>query len=116
MAKLTYRFAQASDLERFYGRVPPHTVRAVVVLEGDTPLVVIGISQYANFLCFFSDVKEEARAHLKRVTVMRALKAAMVMVREARAPVLSDSNNPALMQRLGFQPLNDEGLYQWPIS
>ena len=106
------RFARASDLERFYGRKLPGTVRAYIAeLDGEVA-GVIGVIREYNYGKFFADFKPELEPFLKSVTIMRTIKAALRFCDEYRGPVISVAEHAEgcrILTRLGFDHL--EGRY-----
>lgn len=120
---LTWRYATAADLLEFYGLRPAETTRAAVVLMGGVPAAVVGIALTREHARFFSDVRPELRPHLKRMPVLRAIKAAMRFVEAYRGPVLAVRDpfpeSEALLRRLGFEYVDTQDvgeIYEWAPS
>lgn len=114
--RLSYRYATGADISRYYGSVVPWTVRAIMAFEGDEAIGVIGLKRQAGCWEFFSDFREEKRQALPRITCMRAVKAAMQLVRACEAPVIAFVENEPdghrMLERLGFKQIH--GGYLWP--
>lgn len=112
--RLTYRFATAADLERFYGGAPRMTTRAVVVLLNDEPVVVIGLGYGKDCATLYSDAKPEAHALRHRFEILRAIKLAMTLVKECKREVVAiRQEGTDILLRLGFEHLEGE-IYTWP--
>ena len=99
----------------FYGEPAQGTMRAMVA-EMDGKIVgIIGIVREPQWGKFFSDFKPELQAHLKSITIMRAIKQALRFCDEYRGPVLAvaeDAEGCRIMNRLGFTHLHG-GWYGW---
>lgn len=87
-----------------------------MVAEMDGKIVgIIGIVREPQWGKFFSDFKPELQAHLKSITIMRAIKQALRFCDEYRGPVLAvaeDAEGCRIMNRLGFTHLHG-GWYGW---
>lgn len=115
MTDLSWRYARASDIDRFYGRRPGTTLNAVVVAMDAAPVCVIGVSCEGDTGLFFSDEKPEFEAHRGRIPTLRALKAAMRLVEDYPLPVYARSETiegKRLLDRLGFQEVASD-IYRW---
>lgn len=93
-------------VERFYGGPPPHTARAVVVLDGDEPIGICGLYTGSDRFVFFGEVTDEVRAKPK--AMVRAARAVLEQARGLKAPVhsLADpkvKNAARFLERLGFE-------------
>ena len=98
-----WRYASAEDVDRYYGERPATTLKAVVILLDGEPVGIAGLSRERDRMRAFSEFKPELEPHLKSMTVLRAVKAVQRMIHESPLPVIvQDSENPALMERLGF--------------
>lgn len=120
MAEIGFRYATAADIERYYPEPIYPTMRAVALTLDGEPAAIIGLARWATFAQFFSEYREEYRAHLKSMTTLRALKLAMRMVEETPLPVYAaaEENEPdsgRVLTRLGFVPVS-ENVYQWRSS
>jgi hypothetical protein len=110
---LSWRYARASDIDRYYGARPQYPLNAAVVLLDDKPVGVVGVSREYGTGLFFSDVKPEL--DMKRMVVLRAITAAMAIVRKYPCPVYARADTDEghrLLRRLGFTNLSGE-VYQW---
>jgi hypothetical protein len=88
------------------------TTRAVAILEGDEPLAIIGVAYGIDCATFYSDYKPELDLH--RITVMRAVKLAMTLVKDcAREVYAVRLENTDLLPKLGFVHEHGE-VYRWP--
>jgi hypothetical protein len=116
------RFATASDILKFYGERPPQTLKAIIVVLDEEPIAVVGLSNEGGYGKFFSEYKPELRGRLRRMAVLRAIKAAMEFVERCPMPVVAvthpeEPDSPRLLQKLGFEfhEHSDNGdIYQWP--
>lgn len=113
MSPVAYRFASASDIDRFFGSRPAPTMKAIVITVDDEPAGIIGFARMAACICMFSEYKDTLAPHLRSMTVLRALKAAMKMIGSFRLPVTAVADNPVLLTRLGFRPSEDPEVYEW---
>lgn len=112
--RLTYRYATAEDLIRFYGERPAQTIRAVVVLKGETPVVVMGIANRNDCATLFSDYTPEAYELRHSLTILRAVKKVMQLVQESKRTVYAvRQDGTDMLVRLGFEHVSDE-VYRWP--
>lgn len=101
-----WRYASAADIEKYYGELPPQTIRAVVVTLGDEPVGIAGLSFDGDRYTAFSEFKPALEPHLKSMPVLRAVKAVEKMIRTANLPVLvQNTTNPKLLERLGFREI-----------
>lgn len=77
---------------------------------------VIGLKRQAGCWEFFSEFRPEHRERLRSITVLRAIKESMKLVRECQASVISfvedEPEGDRLLKRLGFQRIH--GGYLWP--
>ena len=111
---LTYRFATATDLQRFYGELPGPTVRAVAVLLNDEPAAIIGLARDAGCEKLFSESKPALDPHLRRFEVLRAIKLAMTLVESTRCDVYAvREEGTDVLLRLGFEHVEGD-IYKWP--
>ncbi len=103
---ITHRFATASDIDRYYGERPAQTIKAITILMDNEPAAVIGLEVRRDRYIAFSEFKPELAPHLKSMSVLRAVKSAQRMFREALMPVLVfNTTNPPLLEGLGFQQI-----------
>lgn len=100
---IAYRFATAADIDGYYGERPDVSIRAIVVLLDEKPAGIVGLELRGDRAIAFSEFKPELEPHMKSITVARAIKAAQVLFRAARVPVIVvNTSNPPLLERLGF--------------
>lgn len=111
--RLTSRFATADDLIRFYGERPAQTMRAIVVLKDETPVVVMGIAHRKDCATLFSDYTPKAYELRHSMTILRAVKKVMRIVQESKRTVYAvREEGTDLLVRLGFEHVSDE-VYKW---
>jgi hypothetical protein len=108
VSAIAYRYASASDIDRYYGARPKATMRAIVITLDDEPAGIIGLARMNDHNCMFSEHKPELAPHLRRMPVLRAIKESFRMVSQSRLPVAAVADNPVLLTRLGFRPLQDD--------
>jgi len=114
MAK--YRIATRDDIVAYYGNVPS-TMKAVAVLDGETIVAIGGIAHEKGVIKMFMDMQDEAVNY--PVTLVKAARKVMQIARESGYRLIyaqaSDEliSAPRFLQRLGFEPMNIEGIYQW---
>jgi hypothetical protein len=110
---LTYRFATAEDFRKFYGSPQRMTTRAVAILVDDEPVGIIGLALGLDCATLYSDAKPEIEPHLKRMTVLRAIKLAMRMVEQCGRDVYAKRQDGTdTILRLGFEHFDGE-VYRW---
>lgn len=120
MVELRFRSATSADIKRYYGKPQRMTLQAVVVVERDEPIGIIGLARQGHVARFFSEFQEELRPYLKTIPVLRAIKAAMEFVKDARVPVYAlaqcdEETSHAILRRLGFvQDASNPEVYTWP--
>lgn len=113
---LSYRWATATDLRRFYGELPGPTIRAVVALLDDEPVGVIGLARDRDCDKLFSDAKPEVMPHMARFAVLRMIKLAMSMVESSGRDVYAvRQEGTDILVRLGFRHVEGD-IYKWPNS
>lgn len=80
-----------------------------IVAEMDGEVAgIVGVAREKDWGKFFSDFKPQLRPYLKSITIMRAIKDALQIVREYRGPVLAIAESPEgcrILHRLGFKHL-----------
>jgi len=114
MSALAFRYATDSDVVAYYGERPPQTIRAIVITLDEQPAALIGLARMQNYNCLFSEHKPELVPHLHRMTVLRAIKAAMRLLSHSILPVAAVAENPVLLTRLGLVPsANDPEVFLW---
>ncbi len=113
---LSYRYATADDLKRFYGHPPEQTLQAVVILLGDDPVAVIGLAYGKDCATMFSDTKPQILPFIKKMTVLRAIKFAMNLADACGRDVYAiRKEGTDILPRIGFQHF-DGDTYKWPFS
>ena len=99
------RQATAADIDEFFGQRPRRTLRAFAVEMDGRVEGVVGVSREKEFGKFFADYSEALEPHLRSITVMRAVKKAMELVKSYGGPVISVASHgegARLLTRLGF--------------
>jgi hypothetical protein len=112
---LTFGLASQADVVEFYGRLPAETLRVIAVRLGGRTVGLIGIARNAMFRRFFSEYKPELEPLIKSMTVLRAIKAAMQIVRQQRGTIWSVAEHEKgaqVLERLGFEQFEGE-VYAW---
>lgn len=95
--------------------MPTETLRTIVVRRGGRAVGLIGVARNAFFRRFFSEYKPELEPMLKSMTVLRAIKAAMAIVRAQRGTVWAVAEHEEgarVLQRLGFEHETGD-LFAW---
>lgn len=118
---MTYRFATAADLDAYYGERPAQTVRAVILALDDEPAAVVGLANEGGYYKLFSEYKPQFKPYLRSMTTLRAIKAVMRMIKQARLPVVAveqpnEPDSPRLLARMGFVFHNDSdsgAVHEW---
>lgn len=110
---ITWSFASAADVDALYRSRPGETLRAVVIRVDGHPAGIIGLAKEPDRDRLFSEYTEKLEPHLKSMAILRALKTVMAWVQASRVPVYAIAENPALLERLGFEKVNDE-VFTWP--
>ena len=118
---MNYRYATAADVLRFYSERPPQTLRAIIVVQGDEPVPIVGLANEGGFGKLFSEYKPQLKGRLRRMAVLRAIKLAMRFVERCPLPVVAitqpgEPDSPRLLERLGFefyQSSDDGDIYKW---
>lgn len=110
---ISWRYASADDLRRYYGEQQVPTVRAVVVCIDEDPRCVIGVAIGRGMALAFSEFKEDFRPHLRSITTLRALMAVKRMYAEVGMPLFAmrETEND-LLARLGFEQYQNE-VWKW---
>lgn len=118
--KLDARYATDDDVVRFYGKRPEYTMRAVIALADDELAGIIGIARAGRYWVLHSEFRPALREHLRRLTLLRAIKMAQRLVEECRGPVIAvvnpeEPDSRRVLSRLGFTETNeDDEVYLWP--
>ncbi len=113
MAEITWGPASAAEVDALYTVRPRETLRALVIMVDGTPAGIIGLAQEPERFRAFSEYTDELCPHLKRLPVLRAIKAFMKWVEDSKVPVYAISEGTGLLERLGF--VSDDGeVFRWP--
>ena len=106
------RPATAADIRSFYGDDWPTTMRAMVVLMDGKLAGIAGIVREGPGYKLFSDSIPELEPHLRSMTVLRAVKKVLEFTESSRLPVAAVSDNPDLLERIGFKHFGGDE-YLW---
>jgi hypothetical protein len=107
---IEWRPAKAQDIVDYYGIRPPHTIKAIVVLRNGEPEGICGVARGGGVNLFFSEYKEGLEPHLKKMTVLRAIKAAISIAEEYPSELLGEAiteKGANIMKRIGFTKTKD---------
>jgi len=101
--------------DKFYGKQPEQTVRAVAAVRGDKVLGVAGVYIAATRYVVFSDMTDELRRD--RRAIVRGIREVLKLLSSTRLPVNAgaDPSIPkadAFLKRIGFTHVGG-GLYEW---
>ena len=83
-------------------------MRAIVVTQDDEVTGIAGVVRERDMGKFFSDYAPKLQPYLRSITVMRAVKEAVRLVKEYPGPVLAiarDAEGCRILHRLGFTHL-----------
>jgi hypothetical protein len=112
MAEITWSTATAAEVDELYSGRPRETLRALVIRVDGKPAGIIGLAQEPDRFRAFSEYTPELCPHLKRMPVLRAIKAFMAWVEASKVPVYAISEGTGLLERLGF--VSDDGeVFRW---
>lgn len=103
------RPATRQDLQRFFGDVPPMTMRAVVAEEDGEILGVAGVKRENGCLVAFSDAAADPAQH-KRLAV-RMAREVLAMMRGRTVYAVSRTES-ALLPHMGFEHVEGE-VWRW---
>ena len=110
---ITYQYANASDIDAYYGERPRPTMRAIAIHLDGAPAAIIGMYFAGDRLMAFSEFKPELELHLKSMAILRAIKAAQRMFEQAKRPVYAVGEGcTGILERIGFKHI-DDGVYLW---
>jgi hypothetical protein len=112
MAEITWGVAPAAEVDELYAGRPRETLRAIVIRLDGKPVGIMGLAKEPERDRAFSEYTPELCPHLKRMPVLRAIKAFMQWVEQSRVPVYAISEGTGLLERLGFIQFRDEE-YRW---
>jgi hypothetical protein len=113
MAEVAWRYATAADVRSFYGESVKPTLRAVALLVDGAPAAIVGLASEGPYQKLFSDERPEFEPHRRSMAVLRAIKRVQDWIRACPQVVFSESQNRPLLERLGFQQI-EEGIFVWP--
>ena len=107
--------ATAELLNRFFGKPPIRSVKAVVAVKDDVPIGVSGIFLDRSRYILFSNATPEILKHKK--TVVRMVRETKRIIESVTIPVYAVedeeiSNNAIILKHLGFTEEQD-GVYVW---
>lgn len=93
-------------------------MRAIVLTIDGELAALIGIARHPEYAQLFSEYRDSWIPHMKSMTTLRAIKLAVIMVRESRLPVFAladeaESDSGRILTRMGFVHVNDR-LFRWP--
>jgi hypothetical protein len=90
------------------------TMRAVAILIDDMPHAIIGVAYGIDCATLFADYTPEMERLKHRMTVLRAIKLAMTLVKSCGRDVYAKRQEGTdVVERLGFEHLENE-VYRWP--
>jgi hypothetical protein len=113
MAEITWGIATAAEVDDLYSGRPRETLRAIIIRVDGVPAGIVGLAKEPDRDRAFSEYTEALCPHLKRMPVLRAIKAFMQWVESSRVPVYAISEGTGLLERLGF--VRDHGEeFRWP--
>lgn len=115
MADVSWGPATAADVDALYKGRPRETMRALVIRVDGEAAGIIGLAQEPDRLRAFSEVRDALCPHIRRMPVLRAIKAFMRWVEQSQVPVYAVSEGTGLLERLGFVQFNGEE-FRWPSS
>lgn len=118
MADLSWRYARASDIDRYYGQRPATTLNAVVIELDGAPEGIIGVSRENGTGLYFSECTDRLKPYLRRMPVLRAIKASMELVKKCPLPVYAATESGEgrrILAKLGFTQLSDE-TFKWNLQ
>lgn len=102
----------------YYGAPSDLSMRADVAILNGEVVGVIGVAREREYGRFFSDISPKLRPHLRSITILRAIKAAMRFVEGYGGPVLAEAEHDEgrrILGRLGFEHVDGE-FYIWQNS
>jgi hypothetical protein len=90
-------------------------MRAIAVEMDGEVAAIVGVVREGPVGKYFTDISPELQPHLRSITILRAIKASMELVKQYRGPVLAIAESVEgcmTLNRLGFTHL-DGAYYQW---
>jgi hypothetical protein len=109
------RTATAEDIKAYFGAPQRGTMRAIAVEMDGEVAAIVGVVREGPVGKYFTDISPELQPHLRSITILRAIKASMELVKQYRGPVLAIAESVEgcmTLNRLGFTHL-DGAYYQW---
>lgn len=113
--EISTRQATQRDLEIYYGRQLPGTMRANIAIMDGEIVGVVGVVRERECGKYFCDFKPELQPHLRSITIMRAIKDSLRFADQYRGPMVAiadDAESCRLLHRLGFTHIQG-ALYGW---
>ena len=113
--QIIVRPTTASDVIEYWGGTQRGTIKAFSALIDGRVVGVLGIIREGPIGKFFCDISPELQPHLRSITIMRAIKASIEMVKDYRGPIVAVAEHAEgcrLLNRLGFTHL-DGVYYTW---
>ena len=109
-SKATIRPATRADVEAYWQRPVPGTLRAVVAELDGKPVGIGGVYYEGGVRLAFSEYKDELRNDKR--TKARGVKMIMEILNSIKGPVYAavcpdEPTAPSLLARLGFKPAHD---------
>jgi len=100
-------------VERFFGKPPIRTVRAVVAVKDNEPIAIGGLYLDRGRYVMFSEWKPEILKHRREIVMtMREVRKLMASVRiPVHAVASDDSNDGVILRHMGFK--EQEGVFVW---
>ena len=105
----------SSDLVEYCGGPQRGTIRSLSALIDGRVVGLLGVVREGPIGKYFCDISPELQPHLRSITIMRAIKASLELVKEYKGPVVAVAEHAEgcrLLNRLGFTHLDGE-YYQW---
>ena|SRR5688572_18600318 len=110
------RWATPEDIDAFYGKRPPQTVRALVLEIDGIVMGIGGLTSEVGQVVAFIDLKPEAKKYKK--SLVRALWTGYEkLMRGNKVPIIAvaDPNEPTaegLLKHFGFEHM-ENGVFKW---
>lgn len=98
-------------LREFYGRTPPRSCRAIVVLRDERPVAVGGVYLDGARFVFYGDGMDYLREHKKTLVASAKIAAELAKQVGGRVQSLADPSVPGsgrLLEHLGFEHLSGD--------
>lgn len=110
------RWATASDIDTFYGKRPPQTVRALVIDVDGELIACGGITKDKGQNVAFMDLKPGALDHKKAlIRAIHMAKKELVLTSEVPVYSIADSRfetAKGMLEHYGFTQISDE-VFKW---